>query len=186
MTLLPLIDLVDNFRIETAEETITPLFLTKPAITGGEKQYPVGLLKPCIVDLLRADTNNAWIFDDKPKPYVVFPTSLDTPSKRSSSLDTLIKLWIAQGLFAEQTGGRMWRDELYIVYKDPFGPFTEANRAFAIERSAAALFGVVTYGVHMCMGVNFGSGNEECRLWIPTRAATKQTYVLWLNIMTLC
>jgi 8-oxo-dGTP pyrophosphatase MutT (NUDIX family) len=62
-----------------------------------------------------------------------------------------------------------WRDELYAVY----GPGGE--HVFSVERSASALFGVVTYGVHLtCYTTDKETG--EMKLWIPKRARTKQTY----------
>lgn len=72
-----------------------------------------------------------------------------------------------------------WRDELYPVY----GPSREL--LFSIERSASALFGIVTYGVHMTAFTyskrpksesEVGDDEEELKLWVPRRAKSKQTY----------
>ncbi len=60
-----------------------------------------------------------------------------------------------------------WRNELYPVY----GPKREL--LFSMERSASALFGIVTYGVHMTAYTHTADG---MKLWTPRRAATKQTY----------
>ncbi|TKA33575.1 hypothetical protein B0A50_00411 [Salinomyces thailandicus] len=74
---------------------------------------------------------------------------------------------------------RGWRNELYPVY----GPDREL--LFSIERSASALFGVVTYGCHMTAytyakrpknEAEVGGDGEELKLWIPRRAKSKQTY----------
>jgi hypothetical protein len=49
-----------------------------------------------------------------------------------------------------------WRNEQYQIYGTPQSPITDdagrsplANKAFTLERSACALFGLATYGVHM-------------------------------------
>ncbi len=69
-------------------------------------------------------------------------------------------LWLNVGLIAPPPG---WRNELYAVYGDPTSSFFKLprirgtasvsqqfhNHAFSLERSACALFGLVTYGVHM-------------------------------------
>jgi len=47
---------------------------------------------------------------------------------------------------------------------------------YSIERSASALFGVVTYGVHMTAYVHSPESSHGIKIWIPRRAAGKQTY----------
>jgi len=90
-----------------------------------------------------------------------------------------VQEWISGGLFSDITGGRLWRNELYTVYTNPFGPLVEENIAFDVERSAAALFGVVTYGTHMTMYL--GEPNDGLRVWVPTRSHTKQTWPGYLD-----
>ena len=58
-----------------------------------------------------------------------------------------------------------WRDELY--------PIVGAEGDLTIERAGAALFGIVTMGVHMTA---YTRTEEGLRIWVPRRAATKQTY----------
>lgn len=70
---------------------------------------------------------------------------------------------------------RGWRDELYPVY----GP--KGELLLSMERAASALFGIVTYGCHMTaytMKTKEGGeeGEKEMHLWVPRRAASKQTY----------
>ncbi|KAF9648318.1 hypothetical protein BDM02DRAFT_3115651 [Thelephora ganbajun] len=98
-------------------------------------------------------------------------------------------------------GPRKWRDELYPIYENYLGPHVvknpklssphsegldanvhvagETNHVFDIERSAAALFGLVTYGVHMTVYEKDDDGT--IRLWTPTRAKTKQTWPGYLD-----
>lgn len=61
-----------------------------------------------------------------------------------------------------------WRDELYPVY----GP--DGKLLFSVERAASALFGIVTYGCHMTAFSRNSAG--DMRIWVPRRAANKQTY----------
>jgi len=79
---------------------------------------------------------------------------------------------------------------MYAVYCDPFGPHdapldgdadprSGGNYAFEMERSACALFGVVTYGVHMTV-YQEGFGGSMW-IWVPTRARTKQTWPGYLD-----
>lgn len=72
-------------------------------------------------------------------------------------------------MFSNVISSHLWRDELYPIYGDAFGPRTEDRVLFVLERTACALFGLVTYGVHMTMYT------EDLRIWVPTRAKTKQT-----------
>jgi 8-oxo-dGTP pyrophosphatase MutT (NUDIX family) len=60
-----------------------------------------------------------------------------------------------------------WRDELYPVY----GP--GRTLVLSLERSAASLLGVVTYGVHLTA---FVRSSEGMKIWVPRRSDTKQTY----------
>lgn len=63
---------------------------------------------------------------------------------------------------------RGWRNELYPVY----GPQREL--LLDVERAASALFGVVTYGVHMTAYVLSKEG--IIKLWVPRRSRNKQTF----------
>jgi len=69
-----------------------------------------------------------------------------------------------KGLFGVLKG---WRNELYPVY----GPNREL--LLDVERAASALFGIVTYGVHMTAYVR---SKEGMKIWVPRRARNKQTY----------
>jgi len=69
-----------------------------------------------------------------------------------------------------------WRDELYPVassfYEDP---------VFLMERAAVAFLGVLEYGVHINGLVekkndDNGNANDEIKMWIARRSATKSKY----------
>jgi len=120
---------------------------------------------------------------------VSFRGWLDTPSKRTAVLKELCERWRDTELFPDVCGPTKWREETYPVYADPFGPLdhpnlspgsdqTQLNYAFEMERSACPLFGVVAYGVHMSMYEEIvqENGEKQLRVWVPTRALTKQTF----------
>jgi hypothetical protein len=110
------------------------------------------------------------------------------------------------GTFAEVIGGSRWRSEWYDVYLAPGGALRTDSRdpltlvevptrpessgsgydayVFSMERSACALFGVVTHGVHMTVYEQKGDvdGEIPMRVWVPKRAATKPTCVCYLYL----
>ncbi|KAF9497500.1 nudix hydrolase 20 [Pleurotus eryngii] len=128
-------------------------------------------------------------------PSVSLQPWLDTHAKRTAAIKELCERWRDTGIFPEVCGPKKWRSELYPVYKDPFGlhdhpsriPSDEevekSNFAFEMERAACALFGVVTYGVHLTIYdvVREEGKAETLRLWVPTRAKTKQTWPGYLD-----
>jgi len=128
---------------------------------------------------------------------ICFSPRLSTKEARSVAIKKLCEGWRDGGdLFQDVMGPKKWRNELYPIYENYLGPYVvknpelsyphsegldgnvhaagEANHVFDIERSAAALFGLVTYGVHMTVYEKDDDGTV--RLWTPTRARTKQTY----------
>ena len=128
---------------------------------------------------------------------ICFAVHLSTKAARSGAIKELCECWRDGGvLFQDVIGPRKWRNELYPIYENYLGPHVvktpelsyphsegldanvhaagEVNHVFDIERSAAALFGLVTYGVHMTVFEKGGDGTV--RIWTPTRAKTKQTY----------
>lgn len=77
------------------------------------------------------------------------------PSARREHVDRVVRGWKMAGEFASALSG--WRDEEYAVYgpvrrwNEEENPLPGLNVAFSMERSACALFGVATFGVH-CTG----------------------------------
>ncbi|KAG9229013.1 thiamine pyrophosphokinase-related protein-like protein [Amylocarpus encephaloides] len=97
-----------------------------------------------------------------------------TEQERSAAVAATCDYWRKNKTFALLEG---WRNELYPVY----GPNNEL--LFNVERSASALFGVVTYGVHMVCYTRMTtkeqaeSGSKfDFKMWIPRRSKQKQTY----------
>ncbi|KAI0074920.1 hypothetical protein K474DRAFT_1664824 [Panus rudis PR-1116 ss-1] len=194
-TFLDLVDACDNYTVpkyadEFKDEVLAPWHLAPVASSP-----VVGLIRPCVVAQLKLETTGLWTFFSLGgRERVSFSAVLDTPAKRTQAMKELCERWRDQGLWPAQIGPKKWRAEMYPIYRNPFGkhdaPVAEkgeeetgddsTNYAFMMERSAAALFGVVTYGVHMT--VYHGSIEEQnCKIWVPTRARTKQTWPGYLD-----
>ncbi|KAH9984843.1 NUDIX hydrolase domain-like protein [Russula vinacea] len=148
-SLISVLNVCDNFRPHLSHEPLVPFLLAR------EYRPPIGLLRPPIVAALRAD--NAWrsahdhpLAWDIPSPQTQMAPP--TPPRSAGDQDG-----DGNGAFADVIGGSRWRAEWY----------DWRGYVFSMERAACALFGVVTYGVHMTFPV---------RVWVPRRAATKPTY----------
>ncbi len=165
MTLLPVIDACDNFSLTTTAERLIPFYLSPEATT------PIGFLFPQVHDLLQTHNANAPGFQIKPDR-VSFASNIDTFDARSTVCKALCEKWRDDGLFSDVIGGRLWRDELYAIYASPFRDINIKSAVFAMERVCCALFGLVTYGIHMTMFTDDG------RIWVPRRSRSKQTYGL--------
>lgn len=191
---LNLIEAVDNFRpgLSTPSSTYRTEKLVAWNLTPAVSSPVIGLLRaPVVAKLVEENaraadaTSQIWhIVSDGRNPRVSFASHVDTPAKRSHAMATMLARWRDAGLWANQIGPTKWRDELYPVYRNPFGrldaPRDEAdardalNYAFCMERAAAALFGIVTYGVHMHIFVE--DPEHGYKIWVPKRAKTKQSW----------
>lgn len=185
LTFLQIVQRCDNFDSpsEFDSEKLIPLYLLDPQ----PPNVPIGLLRPVIVEQLKienernlkANLRQLWSIHEG---YISFAAWADTPSTRTEAMKELCERWRDTGLFPNVCGPKKWRSELYPVYRDPLGPHNTSNFMFEMERSACALFGVVTYGVHMSIYQEIESQTNpegrELKIWVPTRAKTKQTLVI--------
>lgn len=198
---LSIVQRCDNFSIGGGDDPNLATWRLSPDPTSPA----IGLIRPPILAQLQNEIPGVWhISSHGAKPFVSFVETLDTPHKRSLAMKELCERWRDTGLWPEQIGPSKWREESYPVYRNPFGrldaPKEETpdledtlNYAFKMERSACALFGVVTYGVHMTVyhddapeGVAPRTENQDfstssCRIWVPKRAKTKQTWPGYLD-----
>ncbi|KAI0059906.1 hypothetical protein BV25DRAFT_1828313 [Artomyces pyxidatus] len=176
---LDILNICDNFRPPDARsaEPLIPFLLTPTS------KPPLGLLRPAVLAELskRQEFTIHSASDSSPRGYASFAAHIATPEARTDAIGTILESWKAAGLFADVMGPEKWRAELYAVYAQPFGPIgaASANYAFAMERSACALFGVVTYGVHMTVYEEDDTGAMQ--IWVPRRSATKQTWPGYLD-----
>ncbi|RKF61675.1 Uncharacterized protein OnM2_039033 [Erysiphe neolycopersici] len=92
---------------------------------------------------------------------------ISTLEARTAAAAILCGYWRKNRTFKVLDG---WRSELYPVY----GPGNEL--LWSIERSASALFGIVTYGVHLTAYTRDSNASCGLNFWVPRRAASKQTY----------
>ena len=194
---LDLVNICDNFHIITNKSCAHSFHHEKlvPFTLDPSPQSPaIGLIRPPILTQIKYEIslsehqniNPIWcITESPPSTRVSFSQNLSNPALRTAAMKELCERWRDTGIFEEQIGPKKWRRELYPVYRDPFGAHDKAslgdnptedrgNFALEIERSACALFGIVTYGVHMTIYVEEDGG---MKIWVPTRAKTKQTCV---------
>ncbi|CCM02032.1 uncharacterized protein FIBRA_04108 [Fibroporia radiculosa] len=199
-TLLQVVQTCDNFTVDHNDPAAEPLV---PWRLAADLSSPaIGLLRPAIVAQLREENTRAsdspsWEFAEHAGRLCVgFAPHLKTSLARTRVMKELCERWRDEGRWADVIGPRKWRDEMYPVFRNPFGahdaPTAEAqlaqlldqddaaddggNYAFMMERAACALFGVVTYGVHMSVYEADEDAPRSCRMWVPMRARTKQTW----------
>ncbi|KAK7049806.1 hypothetical protein VNI00_005236 [Paramarasmius palmivorus] len=199
LSYLDLIDKCDNCRVNRPSplpepspfdtEKLIPWCLSPDATSPA-----IGLLRPIIIDTLRHENEESrqnnraelWHIESNGDSVsrVTFQSWANTISKRNAAMKELCERWRDTGLFEDICGPKKWRAEMYPVYRDPFGVHdypTEGqtadeqtmNYVFEMERSVCALFGVVTYGIHMTA---FERDNDTFKIWVPTRSKTKQTF----------
>ncbi|KAM0789109.1 hypothetical protein ACM66B_003164 [Microbotryomycetes sp. NB124-2] len=100
---------------------------------------------------------------------------------RREHVDRVVRGWKMSGEFAELLDG--WRDEEYTIYgprPETENPLPGSNVAFTMERSACALFGFATFGVHLAAYIP-ETADQPLRIWVPKRSATKQTWPGYLD-----
>ncbi|KAK4684395.1 hypothetical protein P7C73_g5786, partial [Tremellales sp. Uapishka_1] len=200
MSLLPVIAAVDNFPSHpdaypsfhpTTKEIYTPFHLTFADHLAGLP--PVGLLRPNVLTELLSDDRDEktcpWQFyreesaaddGDLVVRCVFFADWVlkDGRSGMSAVIKAVCEAWRDGGKFQAPLSG--WRNETYMIYASPrssvFPEPTSApltNIAFDCERSACAVFGFATYGVHLTAYEGEGA---DMKIWIPRRSATKPTW----------
>ncbi|GAB7362224.1 hypothetical protein MBLNU230_g2249t1 [Neophaeotheca triangularis] len=129
------------------------------------KQYPeteLGYVLPSVAAIFKGLPD--WDVDDESRSLTLVKG--ETEAERSHAIAATTQAMRTTEHFQILKG---WRDELYPVY----GP--KGDLLFSIERAASALFGVVTYGVHMS-AYTLSPEDGSMKLWVPRRAESKQTY----------
>ncbi|KAI0787007.1 NUDIX hydrolase domain-like protein [Abortiporus biennis] len=193
---LQLVETCDNFGIPASgARHILSEELASWHLSPDPTSPVLGLIRPEVLEQLKHEPTHHWSFwhhDDVAR--VSFTSSINTPAKRSAVMKELCERWSVEGHWAPQIGPTKWRGELYPIYRNPFGKLDAPpdsidessldedtlNYAFKMERSACALFGVVTFGVHMTVYQD-SPEDHSCRIWVPKRARTKQTWPGYLD-----
>lgn len=94
-----------------------------------------------------------------------------TEEERSQAVEILVKYWKEKKTFRIL---ERWRNELWPC----FGRHGE--HLFSVERSAAGLFGIMRFGVHMTAFVRCKS-SFGMKIWVPKRSGGKSTYPSMLD-----
>ncbi|KAH7337492.1 NUDIX hydrolase domain-like protein [Rhizoctonia solani] len=193
MSLLPIVEAVDNFKpAALSTQKFVPFYLSlehtqpqdiigqiAPEVVEQIMTHPAGTFNIQLVDnsgALSQSIDNTSLLSTAHVKAVAFDERLRTVDERSEAIERASLKWRDEGLFAGAIGGRQWRNERYSVYAHPFKNVGVGGEiAFRLERSACELFGVVTYGVHMTMYTS------DYRIWVPRRSKTKQTWPGFLD-----
>ncbi|KAJ7626826.1 nudix hydrolase 20 [Roridomyces roridus] len=204
LSYLELVNACGNARINPRHAPLAPTefdaeHLVPFTLSDAPTSPIVGLLRPQIVELLSTDNYASESKGITPTwagastipgltRRVSFAGHITTHQARSAAMRELCERWSREGVFADIIGPKKWRGELYAVYRDPFGVHDYPgdggqgdglNFAFEMERAACALFGIITYGVHMSMYQEKEDG--ELRVWVPTRSKTKSMWPGYLD-----
>lgn len=149
---------VNNFFFDGLESTsYLPLYCNN---------CQVGMISPLVLTQIVNYPSMFLVTTDR----VVIHDRFSTESERSKALEDVLLDLKKKDVFPQLRG---WRKEKYEVRQDSFKPLL-----FKIERSAAPLFGVRQYGVHINGYVRHSS--QGLCLWLQRRSSTKQT---WPNMM---
>ncbi|KAJ7485832.1 hypothetical protein FB451DRAFT_1027416 [Mycena latifolia] len=186
LSYLDLVYLCGNVRVHSGPSPITSELDSEELLPFHLSPSPIiGLLRPKIVELLRNEDIQSWALSLDAKR-ISFGVAIDTHTKRTVLMKEMCERWRDTGHFADIIGPKKWRAEMYAVYKDPFGLHDRPgghggahdrdperlNSAFEMERAACALFGVVTYCVHMSMyQQSAGAEPKSLRIWVPPSLA---------------
>jgi hypothetical protein len=210
-SLIGVLNVCDNFRPHLSPEPLVPFLLAPNVRPALGLLRPVVVAALCADNAWRIAHGHPLAWDiltsadtsENPPPYIAFAPALanGTPAARTQALAETLERWRAAAngesdILSSVIGGTRWRAEWYDVYLAPGGALRvdgrdplsvlkmshdESGYVFSMERSACALFGVVTYGVHMTVYEQDASkhdeGESQMRVWVPRRALTKPTYV---------
>ncbi|KAI5846052.1 NUDIX hydrolase domain-like protein [Tricharina praecox] len=165
LSYLDLVNELDGFPSAILNPTAhTERLSTLMLFTSGT--HTLGYVLPSVVTALRALSSPHWTIT----PSTVSLTG-HTVDERSTQMRTTLESFRDAQTFAV-CSGKGWRNELYSVYSPNGELYLE------MERSGAALFGVVQYGVHMTAFVRADGG---LKIWTPRRNPTKSTYPSMLD-----
>lgn len=138
------------------------------------KSYPqtFGYILPSVAAVLR--NIPSWTLDDSASPRTLTLDGGNTEAERSEALARTTTAMRQTGHFRILDG---WRDELLPVFGSDTSKASPRQKEvlLSMERAASALFGIITYGVHLTAYTRDPS-TSELQIWVPRRAATKQTY----------
>lgn len=157
MTLLPAIELVDNFTYDSDHSYYT--LVTHDGLAN------LGYIDPETAKLFVG--KSGFIVRDRT---IQIDAEFDTFEKRNTLFRELAESLRLLSQFDEELN-KGWRNELYLVYYPDSVPY------FLVERAFSVLIGVVTYGAHITGYVPASKSSDgHLKLWIPRRSPTKPTF----------
>jgi isopentenyldiphosphate isomerase len=165
-SLLDLINRCDSFPYRHSSDYVAKTAHLVHFRIAALPEVTLGYVLPHIAESFSklADVSD-WEYKPTTTPPVILLSTGSDEATRSSAIAQTFSLLKENDMFQLKHG---WRDELYGVY----GP--KGELLFKVERSAAQLIGVITYGVHMTAFRRTPSNDYE--IWVPRRSATKQTF----------
>lgn len=138
------------------DSTLHPFLLTPRGVQ-------LGFLPPSVFEKLSTSSHPSLVqVDYNGKAGISFSEQVKDEQTRSKILAEVAQKWREEKAFPDPLDG--WRDEKYDVY----GPGRQV--ALKLERSACALFGFATFGVHLTAYTQ-----DEMKIWVPRRSKTKST-----------
>ena len=135
------------------------------------KDYPdveLGYVLPSVAEVLRGHPD--WHMNDDDRSLTLITGSSEP--ERTEAIVRTTQAMRGTKHFKVLEG---WRNEVYPIYG------RNSELLFSMERSASPLFGIVTYGCHLTAYTTKKGENGGMRVWVPKRAATKQTYGGYLD-----
>lgn len=161
---IDLINECDNFPYFPSKKFFAHINTYYALYVQDHPETELGYLLPSVAEVFRGLPD--WKLNDEDRSLTLITGS--TEPERSKAVEATIRAMHATGYFKVLS---KWRNELYPVYGN------NGQLLFSMERSASALFGIVTYGCHMTAYVKGNEAKEEpMKVWVARRAADKQTY----------
>ncbi|KAI5927898.1 hypothetical protein F4810DRAFT_162710 [Camillea tinctor] len=154
-SLLPIVETFDNFPYDAASEAE----YYKLYLPGSSE--PHGYLHPATVAKMPWDSHFQIIHDPPRRVCILAPSSGPSPSATvNRALASVVDTCVSQRLFHVLDG----------QHSEPFA-IPGAPYAVAVERFAAALFGITSRGASLTAYTTASPGGAVQDLWIATRAA---------------
>ena len=139
----------------------------------GAHHIPLGLLQQAtLTKLIQTPSSIKGSMEIRRSTREILIFDQPTEAERTATVAAVTNYWRENKTFRVLEG---WRDELFPVY----GPGD--TLLYSVERTAAALFGIPTYGAHMTAYVRDESATNGVRFWIPRRSRTKKTWAGMLD-----
>lgn len=149
------------------DTTLKPLLLSS-------KGVQLGFIREVVAKAIQESGGQVAFAWDKEGTKYWIKDELQSQSDRSNALRKVVEDWRDQNLFPDPLKG--WRNELYAVFGTSSEEKGSTSCVFHLERSACALFGFATFGVHATAYTV-----PDYHIWVPKRASTKATWPGYLD-----